>query len=291
MGIRIITDSASDVTQKEAAGWGISVLPLTVRFGEEEYADGVTIDYDTFYNRLIETDVVPKTSQVSPFTYEKTFRSALEEGDDIVCITISSKLSGCWQSACIAADEFPDEKDRIHIIDSMQVCVPQFIIVKRAVQLRDQGMDACRIAEEVEKLKERVRVIALFDTLEYLKLGGRINAATAIAGNLLSIKPVLTVREGEVVVMGKARGSKNGNNMLMQFVKDHGGIDFSMPFGISWTGISDVMVRKYIEDSSALYEGSPDDLPVKRIGPAIGVYAGPGAFAFAFFPKDESERQ
>ena len=284
MGIRIITDSASDVTQQEAAKWNVEVLPLTVRFGDEEYLDGITIDYDMFYNRLIETDVVPKTSQVTPFAYEKAFRKALDAGDDIICLTISSKLSGCYQSACIAADEMK-ERARIMIVDTLEVSMAEYILVQRAVQLRDQGYSADRIAETIEKIRGNVQLIALFDTLEYLKLGGRINAATAIAGSLLSIKPVITVKDGEIVVIGKARGSKNGNNMLMQFVRDHGGIDFEMPYCIAWTGLSDDTTRKYIEDSHDLYEGSPDELPVKRVGPAVGVYAGPGALAFVFFPK------
>ncbi len=284
MGIRIITDSASDVTQQEAAKWNVEVLPLTVRFGDEEYLDGITIDYDMFYNRLIETDVVPKTSQVTPFAYEKAFRKALDAGDDIICLTISSKLSGCYQSACIAADEMK-ERARIMIVDTLEVSMAEYILVQRAVQLRDQGYSADRIAGTIEKIRGNVQLIALFDTLEYLKLGGRINAATAIAGSLLSIKPVITVKDGEIAVIGKARGSKNGNNMLMQFVRDHGEIDFEMPYCIAWTGLSDETTRKYIEDSHDLYEGSPDELPVKRVGPAVGVYAGPGALAFVFFPK------
>ena len=170
MGIRIITDSASDVTQQEAAKWNVEVLPLTVRFGDEEYLDGITIDYDMFYNRLIETDVVPKTSQVTPFAYEKAFRKALDAGDDIICLTISSKLSGCYQSACIAADEMK-ERARIMIVDTLEVSMAEYILVQRAVQLRDQGYSADRIAETIEKIRGNVQLIALFDTLEYLKLG------------------------------------------------------------------------------------------------------------------------
>ena len=155
MGIRIITDSASDVTQQEAAKWNVEVLPLTVRFGDEEYLDGITIDYDMFYNRLIETDVVPKTSQVTPFAYEKAFRKALDAGDDIICLTISSKLSGCYQSACIAADEMK-ERARIMIVDTLEVSMAEYILVQRAVQLRDQGYSADRIAETIEKIRGNV---------------------------------------------------------------------------------------------------------------------------------------
>lgn len=147
MEVRIITDSASDITQEQAAKWNICVLPLTIRFGDEEFSDGVTIDNDMFYNRLIETDIIPKTSQVTPFAYEQAFREAIDTGDEVVCITISSKLSGCWQSACIAADEI--KSSRIHIIDTMTVCVAEMILVERAVQLRNKCFDAGKIASEL----------------------------------------------------------------------------------------------------------------------------------------------
>lgn len=290
MSVRIITDSASDVTQDTAEKWNIRVLPLTVRFGDEEFKDGVTIDYDTFYNRLIESDTLPKTSQVTPYMYENAFRKALSDGDDVICITISSRLSGCFQSASIAADDMEDDFEKsghhIYVFDTMQVCGAQYILTERAVQLRDRGMIARDIVADLEECKKRVHLITLFDTLEYLKLGGRISAAAAFAGGILSIKPVLTVHNGEVIAIGKARGSKNGNNMLMEFVRERGGIDFSMPYCISWSGLSDVQVQKYIRDSHSLYDCDPEDLPVLRVGPAVGVYAGPGAFAFSFFSPE-----
>ena len=278
MAIRIITDSASDITQEEARTWGIQVLPLRTIFGEEEFLDGVTIDHQTFFQRLIESDVLPTTSQLSPFQYEGPFQEAVEAGDEVVCITLSSKLSGCYQSAVIAAEGLP-----VVLVDSLSVTVGQRILVELALQLRDQGLSAQEIGAVLEQEKPHIRLIALLDTLEYLKKGGRISPAVALAGSLLSIKPVIAVENGEVTILGKARGSKNGNNMLMSLVEKSGGINFEKPFSLAYSGLSDMLLQKYISYSAHLYQGKAVHLPVARIGSTIGTHAGPGAVAVAFF--------
>ena len=278
MAIRIITDSASDITQVEAAAWGVQVLPLRTIFGQEEFLDGITIDHETFFQKLIESDVLPTTSQLSPFQYEEPFRQAAEAGDEVVCITLSSKLSGCYQSASIAAEDLP-----VVLVDSLNVTVGERLLVERAVQLRDQGLSAQEIGQQLETEKSQIRLIALLDTLEYLKKGGRISSAAALAGSLLSIKPVIAVEHGEISILGKARGSKNGNNMLMTLVEKNGGINFEMPYCLAYSGLSDALLRKYIADSQSLYSGRAEHLPVSTIGSTIGTHAGPGAIAVAFF--------
>ena len=278
MAIRIITDSASDITQVEAAAWGVQVLPLRTIFGQEEFLDGITIDHETFFQKLIESDVLPTTSQLSPFQYEEPFRQAAEAGDEVVCITLSSKLSGCYQSASIAAEDLP-----VVLVDSCNVTIGERLLVERAVQLRDQGLSAQEIGQQLEREKSQIRLIALLDTLEYLKKGGRISSAAALAGSLLSIKPVIAVEHGEIAILGKARGSKNGNNMLMTLVEKNGGINFEMPYCLAYSGLSDALLRKYIADSQSLYSGRAEHLPVSTIGSTIGTHAGPGAIAVAFF--------
>ena len=278
MAIRIITDSASDITQVEAAAWGVQVLPLRTIFGQEEFLDGITIDHETFFQKLIESDVLPTTSQLSPFQYEEPFRQAAEAGDEVVCITLSSKLSGCYQSASIAAEDLP-----VVLVDSLNVTVGERLLVERAVQLRDQGLSAQEIGQQLETEKSQIRLIALLDTLEYLKKGGRISSAAALAGSLLSIKPVIAVEDGEIAILGKARGSKNGNNMLMTLVEKNGGINFEMPYCLAYSGLSDALLRKYIADSQSLYSGRAEHLPVSTVGSTIGTHAGPGAIAVAFF--------
>ena len=280
MAVRIVTDSASDISQETAALWGIRVIPLIVRFGGEEFLDGVTLKTEEFYEKLVETDVIPKTSQIPPYEYEQIFREAKDAGDELIYFCLSSGVSGSCQSARIAAADF---EDSVYVVDTQQFCISQYIIVERAVQLLDAGLGAAEIVARMEKEKKDAHVLAIFDTLEYLKLGGRLSSAAAFAGNLLSIKPVITIENGEVRILGKARGSRNGNNLIMQSVEKLGGIDFSRPICLGYTGFSDKMLQKYIADSHHLYAGHEDMLKIAKVGAAIGTYAGPGAIAMAFF--------
>lgn len=280
MAIRLIIDSASDISQAEAKQWDIEVLPLKTMFGTKEYLDGVTLDHDGFFQKLIESDVLPTTSQLSPFTYAEKFKEAADCGDTVLCITLSAKLSGCYQSAAIAAEDFPDT---VKLVDSENVCIGERILVQRALALREEGRSLEEIVAALEREKKHIRVIALLDTLEYLKKGGRISSAVALAGTLFSIKPVITVQDGEIALLGKARGSKNGSNMLMTLVQKEGGINFDRPYCLAYSGLSDALLRKYIEDSASLYEGRISDLPVTSIGSTIGTHVGPGAIAAAFF--------
>lgn len=279
MSVRIIVDSACDITQEEAKQYGVEVLPLTTTFGAEEYLDGVTLTPRAFFEKLIETDVLPKTSQVTPFAYQQKFREVADAGDTAVCITLSSKLSGCYQSAVIALEGY---SDRVVLVDSENVCVGEQILVRLALSLREEGKSAREIAETLERKKKDVRLIALLDTLEYLKKGGRISSTVAFAGGLLSIKPVISIENGEVVVLGKARGSKNGHNLLSELVRREG-IDFNLPFRLVYSGLDDSLLQKYVRDNEALYQDKADQLPVSLIGSTIGTYAGPGAIGAAFF--------
>ena len=280
MSVRIITDSASDIYQFEARDLGIDVLPLKTIFGAEEYRDGIDLSHENFYHKLIESDVLPTTSQIPPFDYEEAFRAAVERGEDVVCITLSSKLSGCYQSAVIAAEEFPG---RVVVVDSLNVAIGERCLIDLAVKTRDAGKSAAEIAALLDEEKHNIRLVALLDTLEYLKKGGRVSSAAALAGTLLNIKPVIAVEDGVVTILGKARGSKNGGNMLMTQVEKAGGIDFSKPYWLAYTGLSDALLNKYIEDSAALYKNKTDYLPVHTIGSTIGTHVGPGAIAVAFF--------
>ena len=259
MKTRIIVDSTSDLLPEIKEQ--VHIVPLTVRFGQEEYVDGVTIDHKAFYEKLVETDVHPATSQATPAAFEKEFEKAREAGEAAVVITISSRLSGTWQSAMIASG----------------------ILVEYALRLIREGLEAREIAEKLEEAKGRVIVVALVDTLEYLKKGGRISRTAAFAGTMLNIKPVLSVANGEINMLGKARGSKMGNNLLVQEIQKAGGVDFGMPVLLGYTGLSDAMLLKYIQDSKHLWAGEVDAVRYTTIGSVIGTHAGPGAVAVAFF--------
>lgn len=276
--VNIIVDSTADITEdvKER----LTVVPLTLRFGDEEYIEGVTIQKKEFYQKLIESDVLPKTSQAVPADFSDIFEKIAAAGESAVVITLSSKLSGTWQSAMIAARE---HEESIYVVDSRNVAIGTAILAKLALRLVDEGMGAREIAERLEKEREKICLIAMLDTLEYLKKGGRISAAAAFAGGVLSIKPVVCIRDGEIVILGKARGSKQGNNLLVSEIRKTGGIDFTKPILLGYTGLDDILLQKYIEDSKALWEEGISSLETTMIGSVIGTHAGPGAVAVAFF--------
>ena len=282
MKIRVITDSAADLPQPCRPE--ITVLPMAVTFGEEQFLDGVDLAHRQFYEKLIEGDALPTTSQINPAQFEEAFRRAVDDGEDVVAVVLSSKLSGTCQSARIAAEEFPG---RVFVVDSENATIGQQILVRRALDLLDQGLDAAAIAGELEREKKDIRLVALLDTLEYLKRGGRISPSVALVGGLLSVKPVIAVEHGEVVMLGKARGSKNGSNLLVQEIRKTNGVDFDRPYLLGYTGLEDSLLQKYIADSAALWAEHTNALPIGTIGGTIGTHVGPGAVAVAFFQRSE----
>ena len=279
MNVRIIIDSTADLTPEIKSK--LTVVPLTVHFGEEEYIDGVTITHKEFYNKLVESDVLPSTSQATPAAFEKVFEEVKSAGESAVVITLSSKLSGTYQSAVIAAEEY----ENIYVVDSGSVTIGAGILTEQALKLAAEGLDAKSIAQQLEQEKKKIHIVAMVDTLEYLKRGGRVSKTVAFAGNLLNIKPVLSVVDGEIHMLGKARGSKQGNNLLVTEIEKAGGVDFSKPLLLGYTGLSNALLLKYIEDSKHLWEAGADELRYAAIGSVIGTHAGPGAIAVAFFKK------
>ena len=280
MKVRIIVDSTADVST--AIQSSLTVVPLTVHFGAEEYIDGVTITRKEFYEKLIESDVLPSTSQATPAAFESVFAEVTANGESAVALTISSKLSGTYQSAMIAAQEYPQN---ILVVDSLSAATGIGILAELALQLADSGMAAADIAARLAEERENVCLIALLDTLEYLKRGGRISKTAAFAGGILSIKPVISLRDGEVAMLGKARGSKQGNNLLVKEIEAAGGVDYAKPVLLGYSGLSDVLLQKYIEDSAFLWEGRLPKLQIAQVGSVIGTHAGPGAIVATFFKR------
>ena len=281
MAVRIVTDSG--IALPGGSDPRLTVVPLGITFGTTTYADGVDLTNDRFYEMLIESDELPKTSQATPFTYHEVLAPICAAGDEAVVITLSSKLSGTYQSAVTAASEF----DGVYVVDSKNVTIGQSILVQYALRLVEEGLGAAEIAEKVAAAADRVCLLALLDTLEYLRRGGRIPKSVGMIGEVLSIKPVVGVEDGEVVMLGKARGSKNGRNQLHQQVEKHG-IDFTMPVLLGYTGLSDKLLRKYLDDNRAIWEHvvAEEDLPIASVGATIGTHVGPGAIALAFFAKN-----
>lgn len=281
MSVKIIIDSTTDITPEILEQ--VAVVPMTIRFGETEYTDGIDISKQKFYELLVESDILPATSQPTPNAFMRAYENATADGSDVVVITVSSKLSGTYQSATIAAMDY---SDRIRVVDSKSVTIGAGILTEMAVKLANEGKGADEIATILEQERERICIVALLDTLEYLKKGGRISSAVAFAGGVLSIKPVVCLKDGAVEMLGKARGSRQGNNLLMTEIEKAGGIDYSKPVMLGYTGLSDVLLQKYIEDSRAVWEGKVEPLNYALVGSTVGTHVGPGAIAAAFFKSN-----
>ena len=279
--IKIIVDSTADLRPETAAR--VDVVPLSVFFGDQAYVSGVTITPRQFYEMLVESDVLPTTSQPAPYMFEEAYEKAVSDGYEVICLTCSGKLSGTHQSANIAAAAFAD---KVHVLDSGTIAIGLGILVEYALELVDRGLTAEEILRELMQKRERIRILALVDTLEYLKKGGRISSAVALAGGLLNIKPVISVNGGEIRLLGKARGSRQGNNLLVQEIGKAGGVDFTGPVMLGYTGLSDALLQKYIQDSAALWEGHLENLPVSIVSSVVGTHVGPGAVAVAFFAEE-----
>ena len=280
MAVKFIVDSASDILPQECAQLGMIHLPMKVIFGTEEYTDAVDMTHREFYEKLIESDALPTTCQIPPAEFAEAYERVMAQGDTAVVVTVSGKLSGTYQSAMIAAMEYPG---KVFVVDSRSVSLGQRILIQHGLSLAEQGFGAEDIARMLEFQREKIRVMALLDTLEYLKKGGRISSTVALAGTLLSIKPVIGLDDGAVAMIGKARGSKQGNNLLRLLISQCGGINFDMPFCLAYSGLSDAMLKKYITDSAELWQGKTEHLPIATVGCAIGAHAGPDAIAVAFF--------
>ena len=274
----MIVDSTADL----AAGLRekLMIVPLSLRFGDREYAQGVDLTNEQFYAMLPDCKELPSTSQASPAAFEEKYREVVEAGDTAVVVTVSSRLSGTFQSAIIASEDF---EGKIFVVDSRSVAIGTGILVEEGLKLIEQGLSAEEVFSQLIAMRDKIQVCAVLDTLEYLKKGGRLSNAAAIAGSLLSIKPVLCIRDGEIVILGKARGSKQGNNLLVKEIEKAGGVRFDMPLMLGYTGLSDMMLKKYVADSAALWDGHGDSLRTTAIGSVIGAHAGPGAVAVAFF--------
>ena len=280
MSVRIIIDSTVDIDPKLKNRF--TIVPLTVHFGDEEYLDGITLNHKQFYEKLIESDVLPTTSQAPPIAFAEVFEQVAAAGDTAVVITIASQLSGTFQSALVAAQDY---EGKIFVVDSRTAAIGSGILAELALNLARGGASAAEIFDKLLVMRDRICLVALLDTLEYLKKGGRISKTAAFAGSMLSIKPVVSIKDGVIHTLGKARGSKQGNNLLITEIHNAGGVDFDLPLLLGYTGLSDAMLNKYIEDSASIWQGNVDELTTTAIGSVIGTHAGPGAVAVAFFKK------
>ena len=276
MRVKLIVDSTVDLPQTYREK--VITVPLSVLFGETEYLDGVTITPRGFYEMLVQSEQLPTTSQPTPAAFEEVYREALKEADEVLVITVSSRLSGTYQSATIAAEEFPG---KVFVLDSRSAAIGAGILLEEAVALAEQGMGAEQMLHELMEKRKQLRVYAIVDTLEYLKKGGRLSSTVAFVGGVLNLKPIICIEDGAISVVGKARGQKAAFAALTREC-ERIGVDASRPLMLGYTGTGDENLRRYLEESNALWGSEPQ---TSIVGAAIGVHAGPGAVAVAFFGK------
>lgn len=279
MAVILIIDSGCDLDKAQAQQLDVTLIPMTVRFGDKEYLSGVTLTKEVFYNQLAESEELPTTSQPTPYDFEQVFQQVISAGNEAVVLCISSALSGTYQSACIAADGY---EDCIHVVDSKAVSVAQKILLDYAISLRGQGLCASKIAAALEEKKESVCAFGAVDTLEYLIKGGRLSKAAGAVGSMLGIRPVLSLSDGTLNVAGKARGLKAAISMTNKLMEDTG-IDFSMPFGVGYTGNDPTVTEAYLSSNDSVW--ADHAVPVYHVGSTVGTHTGPGLFIAAFFKK------
>lgn len=281
MGVKFIVDSASDVLPGEAEALGVIHLPLAVSFGDETFSDSVDLSHSEFFEKLSTCQELPTTSQIPPTVFEDAYRKVAAEGDQAVVITVSSKLSGTYQSAVIAA---ADHNGQVFVVDSLSAAIGERVLLQRGLELAKNGLSAEQVAKALDEEKKNIRVMAMIDTLEYLKKGGRISATTAFAGGLLGIKPAVEVKDGAVVMAGTARGRGKCNDLLYSLVEKYGGVNCHKPVAFVYSGKEDSQLRQFCEAYPDIWQGEAA-LPVYSLGCAIGAHIGPGAYGVAFFEK------
>lgn len=273
--VRIVVDSSADLRPQIRER--VSVVPLTVHFGKDSYVDRVTLSPAAFYKKLVSGKELPTTSQAAPYAFSEVFEPLVEAGDQVVAIVVSSSLSGTCQSALIAAADYPG---KVFVVDSRSIAIGAGILAEYALELADRGLSAVEIAAELETAKEKVRLFAVVDTLEYLQRGGRVSKTVAVAGGMLSVKPLITIENGSIKMAGKARGNRQANALMDNKVRDLG-VDWDKPCMLGYTGTNDDLLIKY-RTQSEIWTG---DVYGSIVSGVVGTHVGPGAVAAAFFAK------
>jgi DegV family protein with EDD domain len=279
MAVHIVTDSTSDIPLEKARELGITVVPLTIFFGEQAYLDGIELDNARFYQMLQASPVTPRTSQPSPAAFQEAFTSLIDEGADaIIAVNISSKLSGTYQSACTARDTLPDGVKRIPIvvIDSLSVSLGLGMLVMQAAREARQGLGYEEIEAHIRDKINRIRILCVLDTLEYLRRGGRIGGARALVGNMLSVKPILALKHGEIAPVEQPRTRAKAYARMAQLVGE-----MERPDEIAIIGSDDNVCNQL---QQAVQQTLHNSIPTTnyKLGAVIGTYTGPGTAGVVF---------
>lgn len=278
MPVKIVTDSAADLPADQAEAHGIAVVPLTIRFGDESYVDGVDLSPQEFYDKMAATEVLPATAAPSPGAFEEAFRAAGADGDPVVCINLSAALSATMQSAEAAAKALAGEID-VRVVDSGSITAGLGMSVLAAAAVAESGGSADDVVAEVERLRNHTKVFGALDTLENLKKGGRIGGAQAMIGSILSIKPIIDISTGAVTEAGKQRTRRKALVWLRDKLFEAGEVrDVAVAHGCSDD------VEELIKLIEPRY--SRDDITVWTIGPVIGAHGGPRVMGLVWHDAD-----
>ncbi|MDD7381761.1 MAG: DegV family protein [Bacilli bacterium] len=283
MNIKIVTDSGSDITKEEAEKLGIELISMEVSINKKTYLDGDTISADEFYNQLEECTELPKTSQINPFRFEELFDRLTKNGDKVIAILLSSKISGTYSNAKSVESNY---NNNVYVVDSYNAALGQKIIVLLALQLVREGKSFEEIIATIEKEKQRVSIIVLLNTLKYLKMGGRISPFVAFAGETLNLKPLVGMVDGEVKLIGKGRGFIKSKKIINELIAQRGGIDTSLPYGVSYSGTDSSKAIDYIKENASLIN-IDKDVELSQFGCTIGTHIGPNGIGIAFFNKQK----
>ncbi|MGB7606464.1 MAG: DegV family protein [Lutisporaceae bacterium] len=277
MTVRIITDTMCDVPEAYVKQYNIRVMPLTVHFGNESYKDGIDITKEEFYAKLEVSENLPTTSQVSPVEFLDVFKEELDKGNEIVCINGSSKMSGTYNSAVLAKNQLESEK--IHIIDSEGITLGAGMLAIKAARLAEQGMDAEAIRNEITSSVKSMKYFYIVDTLKYLHKGGRISLSANVLGSILNIKPILTINDGKLVLIEKARGIKKALTVMFNIIKDNGWSLEGKVVGINHTIAPEnfKLLEEYL-----VSEYNVKEIIRGEVGSVVATHAGPGAVAIYF---------
>ena len=279
MAVRFIIDAGCDLNAEQAAALGVTLIPMIVRFGNDEYRSGFDLSTEEFYQKLAESKQIPTTSQPTPLDFEQAYRTVIDQGDEAVVLCVSSALSGTFQSATIAADGL---ENKIHVIDTTAVSLGQRILLEYGLSLSKFGASATEIADELERKKQDIRIFGAVETLEYLIKGGRLSKAAGTIGSVLGIRPVLYLSEGGLAVAGKARGVKAAITMTHNLIAEVG-VDYSMPYAVGYTGNNAEVVEPFLNAANSAWYGQ--SVPAFQVGSTVGSHTGPGLFLAAFFQK------
>lgn len=276
MVVRIVTDSTADLPMEVTRELGITVVPLTVFFGDDAYLDGVELDNVGFYQKLVASKDLPRTSQPSPAAFQEAFQHLIDEGADaILSVHLSSKLSGTYQSACTARDSLPESarKVPIEIIDTLSISVGMNYAIQQAAHMARAGKSLEELKAYIEDVLSRSSILAVLDTLEYVRRGGRIGGASAMLGNMLSFKPIIALTNGEVVPVERPRTRGKAYARVAQLLAEMGNVEY-----VSVAESNEEVGQQLSEAIKGVYT---HEIPVYRLGAVLGAHTGPGTAAIA----------